>query len=89
MSDIDSITNFYNDEEISEIVREVKTLDNMVIDDSKIEIDINNHENENEDDEYNLTDGHSFIKEFELLIVSNRFPRFLYSLSTVARSLRG
>jgi hypothetical protein len=88
LSFIDSITNFNNDEEISEIVQEVKTSDSMVIDDSEIEIDINNHENENEDDEYNLTGGHSFIKEFELLIVSNRCPRFLCANHKVNLAIR-
>jgi hypothetical protein len=41
-----------------------------------IEIDINNNDNENEDGEYNLTGGYSLIEEFELLIGSNRYPRF-------------
>ena len=76
LSVIDSIKNFNNDEELSEIVQEIKTLDNMVIDDSEVEIDINNNDNENEDGEYNLTGGHSLIEEFELLIGSNRYPRF-------------
>ena len=78
-SSIQSIKEFDNDNEIQEILEDIKPLENLnIINDNEIEEiqNLDEHYDEDDNNEYDLTSGHELIDQLHIVVGSNRYPRF-------------